>query len=153
MISILPCVLRCCVTAKCCVVTADKDRILGEIGTETQRLNNTVHGVVAAAALELVLKRGHKVDTYLGAVAEGNVQRLRVDASNHSEDTQANADRVAAAVGEHCEVLELTFEQMVRLQEGFYLHTHLFMLHTAAMTKPCHVLQALGTAQPSKNSA
>ena len=102
-----------------CTVPADKRKILAEIGSEGERLNNTVHGVVAAAALELVLKQGHECDKYMEAVSRGKVQRLHVDVSGrNAADTQANADAVVAAVGDRCEVLELKFAEMARLHEG-----------------------------------
>ena len=101
-----------------CTVPADKRKILAEIGSEGERLNSMVHGVVAAAALELVLKQGHECDKYIEAVSRGKVQRLHVDVSGDAADTQANADAVVAAVGDRCEVLELKFAEMARLHEG-----------------------------------
>ena len=101
-----------------CTVATDKEKILAEIGNEVEHLNDMVHGVVAAAALGLVLKQGHECDKYMEAVSRGKVQRLHVDVSGDAADTQANADAVVAAVGDRCKVLELTFGNIVGLHEG-----------------------------------
>jgi hypothetical protein len=99
-------------------VQADETRIFTEIGGDKELLDNTVHGVVAAAVLELVLKKGYKYDDYLQAVSNGNVQRLRVDLSFSVADMQESGHSVCEAIGESCKVLELTCRKMVELHQG-----------------------------------
>lgn len=103
----------------------DEERIRTEIGSEAGVLQSTVRGVVAGAALQLVLKKGKKNrDQYLRAVREGNVRRLRVDLSGHAVgDTVENVDAILAAFtgdspGRRCEVLELKSYKLVALPAG-----------------------------------
>ena len=101
-----------------CAEDDDKTKILAEIGESAELLNNTVHGVVAAAALELVLKKGHKCEEYFEAVSKGNVQRLWVDLCDSKADTPENGQLVLGAVGESCEVLELSCKELATLHAG-----------------------------------
>ena len=61
-------------------VASDKDNIIGAIGTESERLDHTVHGVVAASSLRRVLEGfGERRLRYLEAVRLGRVRKLMLD--------------------------------------------------------------------------
>merc|ERR1712166_313193 len=70
-------------------VEADKVNILAEIGELTDALDDKIHSVVAAGALERVLKEnGERLDRYLEAVRKGSPpQQLDVDLGGSKGDT------------------------------------------------------------------
>ena len=114
--------------------------------------------MVAAAALELVLKQGHECDKYIEAVSRGKVQRLRVVVDGCKADTQENADAVVAAIGDRCVVAELTFKNMAKLHEStlcFYHYLSVFFsphFKVVARIPEGLILQASATAQHSRHS-
>lgn len=104
----------------------DEDRIRAKIGDKAGELQSTVRGVVAAAALEVMLKThdAAECNRYLQAVQEGGVQRLRVSLKDDPSDTKENMDAVLAAIlggesqGRQCEVLELRTEALTAMPAG-----------------------------------
>lgn len=93
----------------------DQKRIMAEIGEGNKTLlDDTVHGVVAASTLEMVLKRGDKAESerYLAAVC--HARQLRVDVSGSAADNDQNASAVVEAL-ESCEMLDLHFSQITML--------------------------------------
>merc|ERR1740117_1351564 len=93
-------------------VESDKDKIMAEIGADVTLLNDTVHGVVAAAALERVLKENSDSrHEFLEAVKRSPPRELRVDLRDSAGDTQQNVTAVIEALSANgaskCEVLRL----------------------------------------------
>merc|ERR1740117_933935 len=96
-------------------VESDKHKIMAEIGTDVTLLNDTVHGVVAAAALERVLKENSDSrHDFLEAVKRSPPRELKVDLRDSAGDTQENVTAVIEALAANgaskCEVLRLYSE-------------------------------------------
>ena len=101
----------CCETGNASV-ESDKHKIIAEIGADATLLNDTVHGVVAAAALERVLKENSdNRHEFLEAVKRSPPRELRVDLKGSAGDTQENVTAVLEALAANgackCEVLRL----------------------------------------------
>jgi len=93
-------------------VESDKHKIMAEIGADVTLLNDTVHGVVAAAALERVLKENSDSrHEFLEAVKRSPPRELKVDLRDSAGDTQENVTAVIEALAANgaskCEVLSL----------------------------------------------
>jgi len=93
-------------------VESDKRKIIAEIGAGATLLNDTVHGVVAAAALERVLKENSDSrHEFLEAVKRSPPRELRVELTDSAGDTQENVTAVIEALAANgaskCEKLDL----------------------------------------------
>jgi len=93
-------------------VESDKHKIMAEIGADATLLNDTVHGVVAAAALERVLKENSDSrHEFLEAVKSSPPRELRVDLTDSAGDMQENVTAVIEALAANgaskCEMLML----------------------------------------------
>merc|ERR1712166_304917 len=93
-------------------VESDKHKIMAEIGADVTLLNDTVHGVVAAAALERVLKENSDSrHEFLEAVKRSPPRELRVGLKDSTGGTQQNVtaviDALTANGASKCEVLAL----------------------------------------------
>ena len=86
----------------------DLDRIHTEIGDPTE-LERGVHGVVAAAGLNRILRADGQNGTkanYLEAVRQGRIRHLRIDLTG-LEGEEKNLENVLEALGQHCHVQQL----------------------------------------------
>ena len=93
-------------------VESDKRKIIAEIGADATLLNDTVHGVVAAAALERVLKENSDSrHEFLEAVKRSPPRELLVNLTDSAGDTQENVTAVIEALAANgaskCEELQL----------------------------------------------
>ena len=93
-------------------VESDKRKIIAEIGADATLLNDTIHGVVAAAALERVLKENSDSrHEFLEAVKRSPPRELSVDLRDSAGDTQENVTAVIEALAANgaskCEALRL----------------------------------------------
>ena len=93
-------------------VESDKRKIIAEIGADATLLNDTIHGVVAAAALERVLKENSdNRHEFLEAVKRSPPRELRVNLRDSAGDTQENVTAVLEALAANgaskCEKLRL----------------------------------------------
>ena len=80
-------------------VTADADRIKGEIGDGGDKLDRTVHAVVAASALRRALEEGgNRRRDYMEAVRQGALRQLRIDLRDSTADTEEVADELVEAL-------------------------------------------------------
>merc|ERR1712166_316017 len=96
-------------------VESDKHKIMAEIGDDVTLLNDTVHGVVAAAALERVLKENSdNRHEFLAAVKRSPPRELTLDLTGSAGDTQENVtvviEALAANGASKCEKLRLHSE-------------------------------------------
>ena len=100
-------------------VPADERRIKDFIGDESVQLDNMVHGVVAAASLERILKEGgERRETYLTAVRMGRVRLVALDLRNSEADTEETCNAVVDVLdAKACEVLWLKSNSLVALPE------------------------------------
>ena len=93
-------------------VESDKHKIIAEIGADATLLNDTIHGVVAAAAFERVLKENNdNRHEFLEAVKRSPPRELTVDLIDSTGDTQetvtAVIEALAATGASKCERLQL----------------------------------------------
>ena len=100
---------------------SDKDRILSAIGSKTEELDHGIHGVVAAASLERVLRQGerHECGKHLEALRQGRVRHLRINLAGAGPDGSTQADTVKNLAGvldalnpELCEALSICTRQV-----------------------------------------
>jgi len=111
-IDLIQCGITFCCENGNASVESDKRKIIAEIGTDATLLNDTIHGVVAAAALERVLKENSdNRHAFLEAVKRSPPRELRVDLRDSAGDTQENVTAVIEALAANgaskCEKLEL----------------------------------------------
>lgn len=78
----------------------DKTKILTEIGDQAVLLNQRIHGVVAAAAMERVLRDNNKaqIERYLAVLAKSPPVVLRIDLRQSEGDLQENVSDVVEAL-------------------------------------------------------
>ena len=81
---------------------ADKDRIMAEIGTGSKTVDSVVHGIVAAAAMNRIMKFGNEAQrqAYLEALRLGGVRdfTLSLHDDKATADTTENVTAVLAAL-------------------------------------------------------
>lgn len=115
------------ISFRCCEgqasVETDKTKILEEIGQYSDLLDSSIHGVVAAAALERVLKENRKnKHRYLDALERSPPKILRVDFRGSAGDTQENVSAVVDALAVNgatiCKRLELRTRIALEIPES-----------------------------------
>ena len=93
-------------------MAADKSMILGAIGDGHERLDQTVHGIVAAAGLRAALEAGGKLsDEFLAAIRVGQLRKLSLSMDFSDADSEDTLRDVVAALDPAAlEVLEIQSE-------------------------------------------
>ena len=93
-------------------VEADRLKIMAEIGSKSTLLNDTIHGVISAAALKRVLKENSdRRHEFLDAIKRSPPRELQLDLKDSDGDTQENVtalvEALAANGASKCEKLHL----------------------------------------------
>ena len=112
-------------------VKQDKLDILAEIGDRNTMLDEKVHSVVAASALERVLNDGseQQQQAYIDAIRKCSPQELRLKLTGNDAHAQARRVCDALAAKDECKTLELLVESMLSLPDSIIQLTALMTLN------------------------